>query len=184
MGVLAFLVAISDLNEVRNAQFSPVNAAFMPVVVTGLWVLLAGIFFVKQLINPTADYPVIADPEPKTTVTEPEPAAEPGAAESPDADPDLTEDGETDADRADASPADVKWKAPVLLVAALVGYAFAIEPLGFVITTPLFFVAVTLIFGSRKYIRDVIVAILLTIGMHSLFTQLLELSLPQGVWPW
>lgn len=185
VGVLAFLVAISDLQEGRDAEFSPVNAAFMPLIVTGMWVLFTAIYFVKQLINPTADYPVA--PKPDTPVEEvPEPdATDPADPKSDvtDAD-DETDPAESDADRADADPTDVKWLAPVLLVLALVGYVLVLETLGFMLTSPPFFFAVTMIFGSRKYVRDAIIAALLSWGIYALFTGVLEVSLPQGMWPW
>lgn len=176
VGVLAFLVAISDLQEGRDAEFTPVNAAFMPVFVTGMWVLFSAIFFVKQLVNPTADYPVAPEPEP--AATEPTTTHDESDADQP------VDTDESGADHADADPTDVRWRSPALLVLALVGYVLLLEPLGFMITSPLFFFASAMIFGSRKFVRDAIVAIALPTGIYLLFTQLLELSLPQGVLPW
>jgi putative tricarboxylic transport membrane protein len=36
-------------------------------------------------------------------------------------------------------------------------------------------------FGSRKYVRDIIVALLLTTGAYLVFTKLLNLQLPAGI---
>ncbi|ADD42774.1 tripartite tricarboxylate transporter TctB family protein [Stackebrandtia nassauensis] len=174
VGALAFTLALSDLNEGRDAEFTPVNAAFAPLIITGLWVLFAAIYFVKQLINPYADYPEFAE--------EPPPARTDDAYPEPDGDDgEPKPDGEPDADQADAHPADVQWKPAALVAVALMVYVLLLDTVGFVLLTPLFFVAITWIFGSRKIIRDVIVAVVLTVGTYLLFTSVLGLTLAEGL---
>ena len=180
-GLGVFYVAYLDLAEGKDAEFTPVNAAFAPLLITGMWVILAAVFLVRQLVNPLRDYPPPQTGEAEEAEEEPEDdtADEQDAASPGEPDPD------TDIDQADADPTDVRWKAPALVVASLVVYVFALEDIGFIFTTALFFIAVSAIFGSRKIIRDVIVAALLAVGIYYLFTAVLYLPLPSGeLLPW
>lgn len=71
----------------------------------------------------------------------------------------------------------------VVLGALLVGYAYALVPLGYVLTTSVFFVAAARAMGSRVLVRDIVVGIGLTLGVYLLFTGVLGVSLPAGVLP-
>jgi putative tricarboxylic transport membrane protein len=65
--------------------------------------------------------------------------------------------------------------------AALLVYAFLIAPLGYPIATALFFVAVTVILGSRRWIRDIAIAVIAALALYFGFTLFLGVDLPGGV---
>ncbi|MGH8878116.1 MAG: tripartite tricarboxylate transporter TctB family protein [Stackebrandtia sp.] len=180
-GLAVLYVAYRDLKDGKGAELLLVNSAIAPLLIAGLWVLFAGIFFVRQLVNPFRDYPGPGQsPVAEAADDEPESIAK---AESDDKEPDADE--EATIDDVDSDPTDVRWLAPVLVVAALVVYVFALEPIGFIFATSLFFIAIAAIFGSRSWIRDSIVGILLSVGIYYLFTQALYLVLPSGeLLPW
>ena len=71
----------------------------------------------------------------------------------------------------------------VVLVALMVGYAYVLVPLGYVVTTSIFFVAAARAMGSRLLVRDIVVGIGLSLGVYLLFTGALGVSLPPGVLP-
>ena len=56
-----------------------------------------------------------------------------------------------------------------------------IERAGFIIASAVLFVCVAYGFGSRRYLRDGIIAILLAIVVYIGFTRGLSLPLPAGV---
>jgi putative tricarboxylic transport membrane protein len=76
-----------------------------------------------------------------------------------------------------------RMPAAALMVALLVGYGLALNPVGYLISTSIFFVATAFILGSRHLARDTVVAILLTAGVYFAFTQALGVRLPAGVLP-
>lgn len=73
--------------------------------------------------------------------------------------------------------------AAALLVVFLVAYAYALDPVGYVLSTVVFFVAASRVMGSHHVRRDVIVAVALTLSVYLLFTHALGVRLPQGVLP-
>lgn len=73
--------------------------------------------------------------------------------------------------------------AAALLVGLLVVYAFVVGPIGYVISTSAFFVAAARTMGSRHLVRDVVVGIGLSLLVYLMFTRLLGVFLPQGVFP-
>lgn len=68
-----------------------------------------------------------------------------------------------------------------LLVAALLVYAFIIAPLGYPIATALFFVAATAILGSRRWTRDIVIAVIASVALYFGFTLFLGVDLPGGL---
>jgi putative tricarboxylic transport membrane protein len=82
-----------------------------------------------------------------------------------------------------------RWITPVLLLVALIGYAFILKYtlVGYVLATAAFFLASARLLSTRKFrevvIRDVSVAIGLSLAIYLLFTKLLGISLPAGVLP-
>ena len=73
------------------------------------------------------------------------------------------------------------WKA---LIAISIGFLFEIlfiKSLGFILSSSVLFLAIALAFGSRKYLRDIVVALLLCTGAYLVFTKLLNLQLPAGI---
>lgn len=73
--------------------------------------------------------------------------------------------------------------APIGVLAALAGFAIALEYAGFVVSAALFTVVTARILGSRHLLRDVIVAIVLPVVVYLAFTRLLDIFLPAGVFP-
>lgn len=78
-----------------------------------------------------------------------------------------------------APPSD--WRALLLISAALLLQAVLLQDLGFVITAAVLFYAVAYGFGSRRYLRDGVIAAVLAIIVYVGFTRGLHLQLPAGV---
>ncbi|MEV6238112.1 tripartite tricarboxylate transporter TctB family protein [Lentzea sp. NPDC051838] len=74
-------------------------------------------------------------------------------------------------------------RTPLYLVLTLIGYAYVVIPLGYIISTALSFVLTTRILGSRSLVRDVVVGVLLAVALYFGFTSLLSIRLPRGVLP-
>lgn len=90
-----------------------------------------------------------------------------------------TATGRLDAIRADADKPD--WSGVIFISAGLLSQAFLIETLGFVISAAILFFAVAWGFRSGKPLRDAIVAVILSLVTYLVFTQLLNLQLPPGI---
>jgi putative tricarboxylic transport membrane protein len=67
------------------------------------------------------------------------------------------------------------------LVVLLVVYAFLLDPVGYWISTALFFVGSARAMGSRNLVRDVLVGVLLALVVYLSFTRALGVRLPEGV---
>ena len=67
------------------------------------------------------------------------------------------------------------------LVVLLVVYAFILDPLGYWISTSLFFVGSARAMGSRNLARDVVIGIALALLVYLSFTRALGVHLPEGV---
>ncbi|MDQ4055633.1 MAG: tripartite tricarboxylate transporter TctB family protein, partial [Actinomycetota bacterium] len=76
-----------------------------------------------------------------------------------------------------------RMPAAAVMVALLVGYGLAMTPVGYLISTTVFFVATAFVLGSRHLARDTVVAVVLTVGVYFAFTQALGVRLPPGVLP-
>jgi len=76
-----------------------------------------------------------------------------------------------------------RMPAAAVMVALLVGYGLVMIPVGYLISTTVFFVATAFVLGSRHLARDTVVAVLLTVGVYFAFTQALGVRLPAGVLP-
>ena len=73
------------------------------------------------------------------------------------------------------------WRTIALLVAAFVANALLIEPLGWPISGAILFWGAAFALGSRHYIRDLAISLVLSIGSWYLFVLVLDVSLPVGV---
>lgn len=73
------------------------------------------------------------------------------------------------------------WSTVGLIVVALLVYVFVLEPLGYMVATTLFFVAVTWVLGSRHLIRNFLIGLVASAVLYFGFTQLLGVRLPGGV---
>jgi putative tricarboxylic transport membrane protein len=73
------------------------------------------------------------------------------------------------------------WKTIAMLAAAFVANALLIEPLGWPISGAILFFGSAFALGSRHYIRDVIIAVVMGVGSWYLFVLGLGISLPVGI---
>ncbi|MEX2011673.1 MAG: tripartite tricarboxylate transporter TctB family protein [Chloroflexota bacterium] len=73
------------------------------------------------------------------------------------------------------------WPTPTLLGAALLGYAFALAPLGYILATAAFLPLTARIMGSARPRRDVAVGVGLAVVVYFGFTEGLGVRLPAGV---
>jgi putative tricarboxylic transport membrane protein len=73
------------------------------------------------------------------------------------------------------------WKTVGLLAAAFVANALLIEPLGWVFSGAILFWGAAFALGSRHYIRDAVIAFVLSIGSWYLFALGLGIVLPPGI---
>ena len=87
------------------------------------------------------------------------------------------------AERSAEEDAATHWATPALIMAALLAYAFALEPVGYPLSTALVFFAVARILGSRATVRDAVAGLVLGFGLFTAFTQYLGVSLPAGLTP-
>jgi putative tricarboxylic transport membrane protein len=81
----------------------------------------------------------------------------------------------------DETPAATDWFAVALISAGLVLHMNLMKPAGFVPAAVVLFMSVTTAFGSRKFLRDGIVALVLALAAYLAFTRLLGLQLPAGL---
>lgn len=93
--------------------------------------------------------------------------------------PHLASGGE---DSEDVDPeASADWSVNGIIALALAVYAVLIEPAGFVIASALLFVISAYAMGSRRYLRDIAVGLLLALAIYMLFNGWLQVRLPGGI---
>jgi putative tricarboxylic transport membrane protein len=73
------------------------------------------------------------------------------------------------------------WSALAVISAGLLSQPVLMESVGFVPSAILLFVLVAWGFGSRRLVRDLVIAVVLALAIHVGFTRLLNLQLPAGV---
>ncbi len=73
------------------------------------------------------------------------------------------------------------WKTVGLLVAAFLANALLIESLGWAISGAILFWGSAFALGSRHYVRDAVIALVLGVGSWYLFVLGLGISLPVGI---
>ena len=73
------------------------------------------------------------------------------------------------------------WRTIALLAVAFVANALLIEPLGWVFSGAILFWGSAFALGSRHYVRDAVIAFVLSIGSWYLFALGLGIVLPPGV---
>ncbi|WP_173082441.1 tripartite tricarboxylate transporter TctB family protein [Phytohabitans rumicis] len=87
------------------------------------------------------------------------------------------------------SAARTSWFVPAALMVALVGYALVLEytVVGYVPATAVFFVVAARLLSSRPVreviLRDIVVALGLSLVIYLAFTRFLDIQLPAGVLP-
>ena len=73
------------------------------------------------------------------------------------------------------------WRTIALLVAAFAANALLIEPLGWPVSGAVLFWGSAFALGSRHYVRDAVIAVVLSVGSWYLFVLGLGIALPVGV---
>ena len=73
------------------------------------------------------------------------------------------------------------WPTIALLAAAFVANALLIEPLGWPVSGAILFWGSAFALGSRHYIRDAVIALVLSVGTWYLFVLGLGIALPVGI---
>ena len=73
------------------------------------------------------------------------------------------------------------WRTIALLAAAFAANALLIEPLGWPISGAILFFGSAVALGSRHYVRDAVIALVLGVGSWYLFVLGLGISLPVGI---
>lgn len=70
-----------------------------------------------------------------------------------------------------------------VLAVLLVVYVYVLYPLGYALSTALFFIGAAAALGSTHHRRDVVVGVLLSLAVYFVFSRMLGISLPSGVLP-
>jgi putative tricarboxylic transport membrane protein len=83
-------------------------------------------------------------------------------------------------ERERGEPAD--WLALFVVSAGLVLHMLLLEAAGFVVASAILFFCVAVGMGSRRYLRDALVALVLARLVYMEFTHSLDLQLPAGSW--
>jgi putative tricarboxylic transport membrane protein len=73
------------------------------------------------------------------------------------------------------------WRTVAIVAAAFIANALLIEPLGWPISGAILFWGAAFALGSRHYIRDAVIAVVLGVGSWYLFVLGLGISLPVGI---
>jgi putative tricarboxylic transport membrane protein len=76
---------------------------------------------------------------------------------------------------------DTDWFAVSVIAAGLIVHLNILKPAGFVPAGIALFLSVAFAFGSRRYLRDAIVAAITSMAAYLVFTRLLGLQLPPGI---
>ncbi|PPF90001.1 hypothetical protein C5C03_03360 [Clavibacter michiganensis] len=87
--------------------------------------------------------------------------------------PEESEDADVDA------PTD--WRTLLMLGALVLGSALLLEPAGYVISSALLFYGSAIVLGSRHFVRDIVIAVVLSVGTFYGFVLGLGVNLPAGV---
>jgi len=84
-------------------------------------------------------------------------------------------------ERAGEEQEGIHWATLWMAIAGLVAYSFLLHPLGYIIATLLFILALTWVAGSRKWIQNITVALIFPVVVYFGFTELLGVRLPDGL---
>lgn len=82
---------------------------------------------------------------------------------------------------ADTPSEPIHWRPVLVLVAALAGYAALLVPVGYWQATTVFFVVCARVLGSRRLVRDAVIAVVLALATYVLFDRVLGITLPPGL---
>ena len=75
------------------------------------------------------------------------------------------------------------WRTIGFIGAALIAYLILIERAGFIVASSVLFFIAAFGMGSRRVVRDSVIAIVLSVAVFLIFTRGLSLRLPEGIVP-
>jgi putative tricarboxylic transport membrane protein len=78
------------------------------------------------------------------------------------------------------APETQDWPGTLVVIAAVLAFITAFEPLGFVIAITMFLFGLSTFFSPTKWLTNLIVAVGFAVGAYVLFTQGLSIQLPNG----
>jgi putative tricarboxylic transport membrane protein len=84
-------------------------------------------------------------------------------------------------DKLEADTDETDWQAIGLIILGFIFEILFIKTLGFILSSTVLFWAVALAFGSRRYLRDLGMALIVSATAYFVFTKLLNLQLPAGI---
>jgi putative tricarboxylic transport membrane protein len=73
------------------------------------------------------------------------------------------------------------WRTVLMLAGAFLANAALIEPLGWPVSGAVLFLGSALALGSRRYVRDAVISVVLSVGTWYLFVLGLGITLPVGI---
>lgn len=177
LGMVALCLAIATIllvgtftMHVRGQQVP--GPTFFPLLVSGLlYVVGAVLLFLvlrvrepERSLTPNVSEDMLHDLAPSA------PSVQGGATAAADVAP--------DADVEQSQPLD--WKTVGLVVAGVLFLVLTLEPLGWILSATVLFWVVAYAFGSRRYLFDAGLALLVASAVQLLFSAGLGLALPSG----
>ena len=94
----------------------------------------------------------------------------------------LARPGEELADHIAEASEGTHWPTPALLLGLLIGYALLLGALGYALATTIFFWLAAWLLGSEKPARDLLIGVVIGAVTSFVFSELLNVQLPQGPW--
>lgn len=87
---------------------------------------------------------------------------------------------QTEKDQVSAEPTEKRmpWR-PILSLALMILYGWAMEALGYITSTLIFMVAWQQIIEREKWVKTIVIAVLGTVAMYALFSLFLKVPIPQ-----
>ena len=73
------------------------------------------------------------------------------------------------------------WKTLGIVTGSILTYPFLIESAGFVVASTVVFFGVGFAYGARKFIKNLLIALIFALVVYLTFTKLLNVSLPAGI---
>ncbi len=73
------------------------------------------------------------------------------------------------------------WIKPLLAVLLILAYAFVMEPLGYILSTLFFMMLWQLVLERTKVPKTLIISVITAVVLYYLFTMLLQVPLPSGI---
>lgn len=75
-------------------------------------------------------------------------------------------------------------KTQLLVVLGILVYIFALEPLGYILSTSILCIYEASVFEARYWLRNAVAGLAFTVGVYAVFVNLLDVMLPKGLLGW